>query len=247
MSQNDKLKIAAVGDLHVHETSKELYRELFAQISDNAEVLMLCGDLTNLGLPVEAKNLVHDLSFCKIPVLAVLGNHDHHSGHADEVKQILIDAGVKFLDHETFSIKNVGFAGVKGFGGGFDNYMLGPFGEEATKKFVTEAVNQSLRLENALHSLKTEKIVVGLHYSPIKATVVGEPPEIYPFLGCSRLAETIDRFGNIAAVFHGHSHHGQYEGTTAKGVKVYNCAMDVIRQRNTGRTYDLLELEVTKN
>ncbi|HYE22364.1 MAG TPA: metallophosphoesterase, partial [Verrucomicrobiae bacterium] len=190
----EKLKIAAVGDLHVQEIPQQYYSELFERISDEADILLICGDMTNLGLPSEAKSLVQDLQHCKIPVLALLGNHDHHSGHVDEIKKIFMDAKVTFLDHESYVLKGVGFAGVKGFCGGFENYMLGPFGEDATKHFVTEAINQSLRLENSLKQLNVDKIVVGLHYSPIVTTVVGEPLEIYPFLGSSRLEETIDRF-----------------------------------------------------
>ena len=142
---------------------------------------------------------------------------------------------------ETFELNGVGFAGAKGFGGGFDNRMLTPFGEDAIKQFVTEAVNESLKLEVALNNLRTERTVVVLHYSPIAATVVGEPPEIFPFLGSSRLAETIDHF-DVNVVFHGHAHHGTYEGKTTKGTPVYNCCVQIMQQMNVERPFALIEV-----
>jgi Icc-related predicted phosphoesterase len=238
----DSLRVAAIGDLHVHQNSPENLQPMFEKISQNADILALCGDLTQLGLPAEAKKLANDLRSCRIPVVAVLGNHDHQSGQAEEVKKILRSAKVTILEEtETFELNGVGFAGAKGFGGGFDKHMLTPFGEEPIKHFVTEAVNESLRLEVALNSLRTEKVVVVLHYSPIAATVVGEPPEIYPFLGSSRLAETIDHF-DVNAVFHGHAHHGTYEGKTMKGTPVYNCCMQLVQKIVPEQPYALVEV-----
>src|SRR5215475_1675277 len=237
-----KLRIAAIGDLHVHENSSDGLQAVFSHLSQNADVLALCGDLTHLGLPVEAEKLADNLRQCRVPVVAVLGNHDHQSGHAEEVKKILRSVKVTILEEtETFEIKGVGFAGAKGFGGGFGKHMLTPFGEESIKHFVTEAVNESLRLEVALNSLRTEKVVVVLHYSPIAATVVGEPPEIYPFLGSSRLAETIDHF-DVNAVFHGHAHHGTYEGNTTKGIPVYNCCIQLMERLRPEQPYALVEV-----
>jgi Icc-related predicted phosphoesterase len=215
---------------------------VFDKVSQNADVLALCGDLTQLGLPAEARKLANDLRTCRVPVVAVLGNHDHQSGHAEEVKKILRSAKVTILEEtETFEIKGVGFAGAKGFGGGFGKHMLTPFGEDSIKHFVSEAVNESLRLEVALNSLRTEKVVVVLHYSPIAATVVGEPPEIYPFLGSSRLAETIDHF-DVNVVFHGHAHHGTHEGKTMKGTPVYNCCMQILQKIAPEQPYALVEI-----
>ena len=175
------LRVAAIGDLHVHENSAETLKGLFEKISQNADVLVLCGDLTHLGMPAEAERLADDLRACRIPVVGVLGNHDYQSGHVDEIKKILRSAKVTILDEtETFELSGVGFAGVKGFGGGFDKHMLTPFGEEPIKHFVSEAVNESLKLEIALRALDTEKTVVVLHYAPIAGTVAGEPPEIFP-------------------------------------------------------------------
>jgi Icc-related predicted phosphoesterase len=236
------LRVAAIGDLHIHQTSTESLHWLFDKVSQNADVLALCGDLTHLGLSSEAERLAHELRSCRVPVVAVLGNHDYQSGHADDVKRILRDGKVVVLDEtETFELKGVGFAGAKGFGGGFDKHMLTPFGEESIKQFVTEAVNESLRLEVALNSLRTEKTVVVLHYAPIAGTVMGEPPEIFPFLGSSRLAETLDHF-DVNAVFHGHAHHGTYEGKTTKGTPVYNCCFQLMQRINPEQPYALVEV-----
>jgi Icc-related predicted phosphoesterase len=238
----DNLRIAAVGDLHVHQNSTESLQVLFEKISHAADVLVLCGDLTHLGLPQEAEKLANDLRACRIPVIAVLGNHDYQSGHQEEVKKVLRAAKVAVLEEtETFQLNGVGFAGVKGFGGGFDKHMLTPFGEDPIKHFVTEAVNESLRLEVGLNSLRTDKTVVVLHYSPIAATVVGEPPEIFPFLGSSRLAETIDHF-DVNAVFHGHAHHGTHEGKTMRGTPVYNCCIQLMRVMNPEQPYALVDV-----
>ena len=238
----DSVRVAAVGDLHVHQNSPDSLQILFEKISKNADVLALCGDLTHLGLPQEAEKLVNDLRSCRIPVVAVLGNHDYQSGQHEDVKKVLSAAKVTMLEEsETFELNGVGFAGAKGFGGGFDKHMLTPFGEESIKHFVTEAVNESLRLEVALNGLRTEKTVVILHYSPIAATVVGEPPEIFPFLGSSRLAETIDHF-DVNAVFHGHAHHGTCQGKTTKGTPVYNCCMQLMQSVNSEQPYALVEI-----
>lgn len=235
------LRVAAVADLHVHKLHIGQYKRLFAEISERADILALCGDLTNLGLTEEAEHLAADLLACKIPVVAVLGNHDHHAGKPEEVKRILrTRSGVTFLDDETFAVDGVGFAGVKGFGGGFGNHMLSPFGEEMTKEFVRAAINEALALENAMTTLMTDRTVVVMHYSPIMDTIRGESPEVYPFLGCSRLAETIDRFPVVAA-FHGHAHHGQPQGRTPKGVPVYNCSIEVMR-RLGGLPYMIVEV-----
>jgi Icc-related predicted phosphoesterase len=233
-------RIAAVADLHSHKTHPGEFKPLVHDLEGKADLLLLPGDLTNLGLPEEAESLAADLSLLRIPMLAVLGNHDHHSGKPDEVKRILRDAGVHFLDDETYECGDIGFAGVKGFGGGFGTHMLGAFGEDAVKHFVAEAVSEVLALENALKTLTTPRHVVVMHYSPIADTVVGEPCEVYPFLGCSRFAEAIDRF-DVAAVFHGHAHHGTPRGQTRRGIPVYNCSLPLLRQNQAG-PFMLLEL-----
>jgi uncharacterized protein len=240
--QRRPLRVAAIADLHVHKVHHGQYRPLFNEISNSADVVALCGDLTNLGLPEEAENLAGDLAALRIPAVAVLGNHDHQTGNGAEVKRILERANVTFLEDESYEISGVGFAGVKGFGGGFGSYMLSSFGEEATRNFVGEVLNECLQLENALRNLSTERNVVVLHYSPVAETVVGEPPEIFPFLGCSRLAETIDRFNNVAAIFHGHAHHGAREGQTGAGTPVYNCSIELLRRSEGTKPYVVIEV-----
>ncbi len=234
------MRVAAIGDVHASPTAAGRWRDAFAEISHEADILCLCGDLTNHGTVEEARALAEDLRSCTIPVLGVLGNHDHHEGKPAEVQRIACDAGVKFLEDEVHTQDGVGFAGVKGFGGGFDGRMLDAFGEAAVKAFVQETLNEVLRLEHALKSLDTERIVVVLHYAPIAATVTGEPETIFPFLGSSRLAEAIDRFTSVRAILHGHAHHGTYEGRTGKGIPVFNTAAQITKPN--GKPYALLEV-----
>jgi Icc-related predicted phosphoesterase len=233
--------VAAIGDLHVTEDSAHRYSDMFAEIWEKADVLALCGDLTNFGRPAEAEILAEDLRSCTIPIVAVLGNHDHEFGDPAEVSRILQQAGAKMLGEQAVVIEGVGFAGAKGFIGGFGRGELGAFGEDAIKTFVAEAQEEARILENALRSLRTDRAVAVLHYAPIAETVVGEPPEIYPFLGCSRLADAIDRFDNVKAVVHGHAHRGAYSGRTPRGVPVFNCAKFVVEEK-FGRPYALLEI-----
>jgi Icc-related predicted phosphoesterase len=237
--KSKRIKVAGIGDLHVGERTAGSARDLFAEVSEEADVLALCGDLTNLGTIREAEIFAQEMQACRIPVVGVLGNHDHESGHPDQVARILCDGGLKLLGDEVFECDGVGFAGVKGFAGGFDNRMLGAFGEDAIKRFVHEVEEEARHLEAALKRFDTDRIVVVLHYSPIAATLAGEPKEIQPFLGCSRLAETIDRFP-VKAVLHGHAHHGTYCGKTARGIPVYNCAEGVPKE--SGKPYALIEV-----
>lgn len=241
MAEPDKLTLAAMGDLHVDQADEHPYRELFTEISDKADVLALCGDLTNFGRVREAEILAEDLRAATIPVVGVLGNHDFESGHVKEVAEILRDGGMTLLDQQAVEIAGVGFAGVKGFIGGFGRGELGSFGEPAIKTFVEEGLNEARKLENQLRTLRTERAVVVLHYSPIADTVEGEPLEIYPFLGSSRLSEPIDRFENVRLAVHGHAHRGRYEGRTIRGVPVYNCSLPVL-EALFGRRYALLEV-----
>jgi Icc-related predicted phosphoesterase len=161
--------------------------------------------------------------------VAVLGNHDFESGHEDEVKRILDGAGVVVLDGDAQEILGVGFAGVKGFAGGFGARALAPWGEQGIKSFVHEAVNEALKLESALARLRAPRRVAIMHYAPVLATVSGEPPEIYPFLGSSRLEDPLNRYP-VHAVFHGHAHRGSLEGRTREGSPVYNVAMPLLAQ-----------------
>ncbi len=236
---NGTARIAAMGDLHVKEHGTTSYKELFTEISQTADILVLTGDLTDLGKVREAEILAADLRSCSIPIVGVLGNHDYECGCVDEVTHIFKEAGIHLLEGQAVEINGVGFAGAKGFAGGFGRHMLGSFGEPAIKAMVTESVEETMRLENALRQVRSERAMVVLHYAPIRETVAGEPEEIYPFLGSSRLAETIDRFP-VKAVVHGHAHRGTYEGRTPGGAPVYNVASQI--EKPTGRPYALLEL-----
>jgi Icc-related predicted phosphoesterase len=224
------LRVAAVGDLHCTKSNADLLRSIFADVTEQADVLLLCGDLTDWGLPEEAQLLVKGLApALKIPVLAVLGNHDFESGKQDEVRNILMEAGIRMLDGEGIEIKEVGFVGVKGFGGGFGQRALQPWGEHQIKRFVQEAVDESLKLESALAKLRVPQRVAFMHYSPSAATVQGEPLEIFPFLGSSRLEEPLNRYG-VHTVFHGHAHYGKPEGRSEHGAAIYNVAMPLLKR-----------------
>ena len=225
----DVVRIAAVSDIHYSKDSHGALQPLFAQITESADVLVIAGDLTDYGLADEAKVLARDLTTTvQIPIVAVLGNHDYESGQEAELVKILTDAGVKMLDGDTFETHGVGFAGVRGFCGGFGRGALGAWGEPIIKQFVHEAVNEAQKLEAALARLHTENRIAVLHYAPIRDTVEGEPVEIYPFLGSSRMEEPLTRF-DVKAVFHGHAHKGKPEGTTSKGIPVFNVAHPVLK------------------
>lgn len=223
------VRIAAVGDVHCSTTSQGELQPLFAQANEQADVLLLCGDLTDYGLPEEVQVLLTELSVVKIPTLAVMGNHDYESGQAEEMKHTLTEAGIKLLDGESCEVAGVGFAGVKGFAGGFGTKMLQAWGEASIKQFVHEAVEESLKLESALAKLETKQRVAVLHYAPVQETVEGEPPEIMPFLGSSRLEEPLNRF-SVAFALHGHAHHGHVEGKTSSGIPVYNVSMPLLKK-----------------
>jgi Icc-related predicted phosphoesterase len=222
------MRVAAVGDVHCKKTSTGAFQALFASMAAAADVLVLCGDLTDLGLAEEARVLVKELSAAKTtPIVAVLGNHDYESGETEQVKGILTDAGVTLLDGDALEIDGVGFAGAKGLGGGFGQRALQPWGEDIMKRFVREAVDEALKLESGLAKLRTSQRVVVLHYSPIRDTVEGEPSEIFPFLGSSRLEEPLLRYP-VSVVFHGHAHRGRPEGRTRTGTPVYNVCLPLL-------------------
>jgi uncharacterized protein len=236
---NGLMKVAALGDLHVREDGSTSFRDLFGEISREADVMVLAGDLTDLGKPKEAELLAQDLKACSIPVIGVLGNHDYECGCAEEVTRILRDTGMKVLDGQATEIDGVGFVGVKGFAGGFGRRMLGSFGEPAMKQFVAETMNEAMRLENAMRSVRAKRSLVVLHYAPVTDTIESEPLEIYPFLGSSRLAETIDRF-QVSAIVHGHAHRGRFEGRTPGGQRVFNVARHI--EKPTGKPYAIIEV-----
>jgi len=242
VSEKDKtVRVAAVGDIHVREGRDSGLRNLLEEIAQSADVLCLCGDLTNQGLPAEARALAADLNDVNMPVVAVLGNHDMEGAQHEEVTKILCDAGVQMLDGDPVEFEGIGFGGVKGFAGGFGRHMLEPWGEKIIKEFVYETINEALSLESSLARLHTPVKIAVLHYAPIADTVVGEPPEIFPYLGSSRLAEPLNRFG-VAAAFHGHAHQGCPEGQTETGVPVYNVSLPVMRTVSPDHPYRILEV-----
>jgi Icc-related predicted phosphoesterase len=224
------LRIAAIGDLHCTRASEGAFQPLFGKVGESADVLVLCGDLTDYGTPEEARVLAKELGATRIPKVAVLGNHDFESGASAEVARILADAaGVIVLDGTAVEVLGVGFAGVKGFAGGFGERALQSWGEEPIKAFVRAALDEALKLETALARLRTPGRVALLHYAPIGETVGGEPTEIFPFLGSSRLEEPLNRY-RPSVVFHGHAHRGRPEGATAAGVPVYNVAKPLLQR-----------------
>jgi Icc-related predicted phosphoesterase len=240
-----KTRVAAVGDVHVRDGDTGKWTDYFREISSKSDVLVIAGDLTDTGDEMEAQVLADELKSCTVPVVAVLGNHDYEKGRHKLIRQILLKAGVHLLDGEAVILGNVGFAGVKGFGGGFDRHMLSFFGEGAMKAFVQEAVDEALHLDRALARLDAEqrdipKIAV-LHYAPISETIIGEPEAIFPFLGCSRLAEPLNRH-KVVAAFHGHAHIGSLEGTTPDGIRVFNVSKPILVKAGYTCPYYLLEV-----
>ncbi|WP_345951656.1 metallophosphoesterase [Mucilaginibacter sp. PAMB04274] len=246
MEEHKITRIAAVGDIHVKETDHGKWVDYFKEVSTKADVLLICGDLTDTGDEDEAQILANELRACTIPVICVLGNHDYEKGRHKLIRQAIQNHNVHVLDGEAIVIGGIGFAGVKGFGGGFDRYLLTMFGEDANKAYVQESVDEALHLERALQKLdsdhQVDKKIAVLHYSPIKATVVGEPEEIFPFLGSSRLAETLIR-NNVAAAFHGHAHAGTLEGQiNNSNIKVFNVAKPVLVKAGYSCPYYLFEV-----
>jgi Icc-related predicted phosphoesterase len=241
---NGKTRIAAIADIHVRESDRGKWTDYFKEVSGKADVLLIAGDLTDTGDEMEAEVLADEIKSCSIPVVAVLGNHDFEKGRHKLIRQILTKQGVCMLDGEAIVLKNIGFAGVKGFGGGFDKQMLSFFGEGAMKAFVQEAVDEALHLDRALARLDAEhaeiKKIALLHYSPVKETVIGEPEPLYPFLGCSRLAEPLNRH-KVVAAFHGHAHIGTFEGKTTDGIPVYNVARPILAKKGFTLPFFLFE------
>jgi Icc-related predicted phosphoesterase len=239
------VRLAALGDLHYGKQSQGLVSSVFARFADiGADVLAVCGDLTDYGLPDEARALARELvGVVKVPIIAVLGNHDFESGAELEIAGILREAGVTLLDGDTTELHGVGFAGVKGFAGGFGRGALGPWGEPATKAFVREAINEALKLESALARLRMPQRIALLHYSPIQATVEGEPREIFPYLGCSRFEEPLSRYA-VTAVLHGHAHGGALEGRTASDIPVYNVSLPLLRKTMGDLPFRVLDIPV---
>ena len=225
------IRVGAVGDTHYSVSSGGALQSYFADVRRHADILLLCGDLTDHGLPEEAKLLATDLAAVRVPMIAVLGNHDYEAGKADEVIAILRTAGVEVLDGEATMIGDLGFAGVKGFGGGFDRHMLQPWGEQGVKDYVRAAVDEALKLDSALAKIRTPHRIVLMHYGPVRGTSEGEPLEIYPFLGSSRLEEPCNRY-HASLIVHGHVHRGTHEAQTSTGIPVFNVALPLLKRLN---------------
>jgi Icc-related predicted phosphoesterase len=226
------IRIAAVGDVHLGEDARGNLRPALDNLADHADVLLLAGDLTRHGTIDEAHVVADEFSDLPVPVIAVLGNHDHHGDVPDDISKLLEDHGIRVLEGDGVTMdvagERLGVAGVKGFGGGFAGKCASNFGEPEMKAFVNHTIDRANALRAALTSLDTDVRIALTHYSPIPETLRGEPPEIYPFLGCYQLGEVIDECGVDLAV-HGHAHFGCEQGVTPGGTRVRNVAQPVIR------------------
>lgn len=236
------MRIAAIGDIHCRTNTPELMHSLFHGVEQDADVLVLTGDLTDHGQPDELAILLPVLEELNLPIVAVLGNHDHECDQAEALVKMLVETGVHVLNGTAVEIGNVGFVGTKGFCGGFDELIVQPFGERALKTFIMEGINEAVQLENALAKLDCPHKIGVLHYSPIKETLQGEPPELFPFLGNGRLGNALDRHG-VEVIFHGHAHHGSPEGSTRNGVPVRNVSR-FVQTRFTDHAYCVFNTEI---
>jgi Icc-related predicted phosphoesterase len=235
------MRIAATADIHFSPQSYDRIREPLSRVRDEADVLVIAGDLTNYGKPEEMHSLLNALVRLRIPIVAVLGNHDYESNQEQELMRLMTAEGIKVLDGSSYERDGVGFAGAKGFIGGFGRGVLTAFGEKEIKSFVQASIDETMKLERALSMLRTPKIVIVTHYAPIAETVNGEPMEIWPYLGSSRLSEVIDRHGAVLAL-HGHAHHGKPDGKTTAGVPVHNVALSLLLAHNGGKPYRVFEV-----
>jgi Icc-related predicted phosphoesterase len=235
------MRIAATADLHFSPQRHTMLREQLSRVRDEADVLLLAGDLTNYGQPQEMEPLLNTIVRLRVPTIVVLGNHDYESGQEQELIRMMTAEGLKVLDGSAYERDGVGFAGTKGFVGGFGRGVLTAFGEPEIKTFVRASIDEALKLERAMAQLRTKKRIVLLHYSPIAGTVLGEAPEIFPFLGTSRLAEVIDRHG-ADFVIHGHAHNGATDGTTTAGVPVHNVAITLLQAQKPSVAYRIFNV-----
>ncbi|MGO8793676.1 MAG: metallophosphoesterase family protein [Candidatus Sulfotelmatobacter sp.] len=235
------MRIAATADLHFTAQRYAALHEQLNRVRDEADIFVVAGDLTNYGRPDEMEPLLNAFVRLRIPVVVVLGNHDYESDKQEQLMQMLVEAGVKVLDGSGYERDGVGFAGTKGFLGGFGRGLLTAFGESEIKTFVRAGIDEAVKLERAMSQLRTRKRIVVLHYSPIADTVEGEAREIYPFLGNSRLAEVVDRHG-ADLVVHGHAHNGKPDGKTTAGIPVHNVAITLLQSQNPGMVYRIFDV-----
>lgn len=227
------IRIAATGDLHFGVESRGSLRPSLEGIEERADLLLLTGDLTRIGMPEEAAVCADELAGLGIPVVTVLGNHDYHAEQQREVTAILERRGIRVLEGDTLFVDaggaRIGIAGVKGFGGGFPNACATDFGEPEMKAFIRHSRVVAGNLQAALENLDGDLRIAMTHYAPIDATLQGERMEIFPFLGSYLLGEAIDR-ARADLVLHGHAHHGTERGMTPDGIPVRNVAWPVIRR-----------------
>src|SRR5215813_11715088 len=235
------MRIAATADLHYSAQTLGILKEQFGRVRDEADVLVVAGDLTNFGRPEEMEPLLNVLVRLRIPTIAVLGNHDYECGKEAELIRMMTEEGIKVLDGTAYERDGIGFAGTKGFIGGFGRSVLTAFGEPEIKSFVKASIDEAVKLERAMSQLRTQKRVVVLHYAPIAATVAGEPPEIQPYLGSSRLGEVVDRHG-ADLVVHGHAHHGSLDGKTTGGIPVRNVAITLLEAQHPPAVYRVFDI-----
>jgi len=235
------MRVAATADLHFTPARFSALHDQLNRVRDEADVFVVAGDLTNFGRPDEMEPLLNVLVRLRLPVIAVLGNHDYESDRQVELMRMLSQEGIKVLDGSAYERDGVGFAGTKGFVGGFGRGVLTAFGEPEIKNFVRAGIDEALRLERAMSQLRTKKRVVVLHYAPVMTTAEGEAPEIYPFLRTSRLAEVIDRHG-ADLVVHGHAHNGKCDGKTPGGVPVHNVAITLLQRQNPSAVYRVFDV-----
>src|SRR5436305_9229314 len=179
------MRIAATADLHFTPQRLSPIPDQLDRVRDEADAFVVAGDLTNYGRPEEMEPLLNVLVRLRVPTIAVLGNHDYESGREDDLIRMMTQEGIKVLDGTAYERDGVGFAGTKGFLGGFGRGVLTAFGEPEIKQFVQAALDETMKLERALMQLRAEKRVVVIHYSPIAETVRGEHVEIWPYLGSS--------------------------------------------------------------
>ena len=235
------MRLAAVADIHIRAENHERDVNQFSAVNDLADALVIAGDFTNHGMPDEMRGVLAVIEHIHIPIIAVLGNHDHESGHQDELAGMLRLAGVHLLDGHCYEMDGTGFAGTKGFCGGFAPYELMPFGEQGIKTFVEIAEREAIKLDYGLAQIQGPKKVTITHYSPIKETIAGEPEAIFPFLGSSRLERALESHRPLLAL-HGHAHKGTFSAETKSGIRVCNVALPILRQRGEEHPFALFHL-----
>jgi len=235
------IRVAAVGDIHIGPDSVGTVAAGLVDIDARADVLLLAGDLTTHGSVAQAELAAAEFADVPVPTIAVLGNHDHHGGVSEEVGRVLATAGIVVLERTshvlTIDGARVGVVGAKGFGGGFVGASVSEFGETEMQAFARASIDAAADVERALEDVDADVKILLLHYAPVRDTLLGEPPEIFPFLGSYLFAEAADR-GGANLVIHGHAHRGREVGATPGGIPVRNASKPVLRQAYAIYTLD---------